>query len=108
MSNPAIEEAYAKAGGRKRVQETLGVTKASLSDWIRSGRVPANRCVELEQLSGVSRRKLNPDFNWGPETAAIPTIAYTALKKKAVQYAQQPAVKAALAPDDSSIDNTSK
>jgi DNA-binding transcriptional regulator YdaS (Cro superfamily) len=67
MSNPAIEEAYEKAGGRKKVQEALGVTKASLSDWIRNEVVPAARCVELEQLSGVSRRKLNPEFNWGPE-----------------------------------------
>lgn len=66
MSNPAIEEAYAKAGGRKKVQEALGVTKASLSDWIRVGHVPAKRCIEMEALSGVSRRRLNPEFKWGP------------------------------------------
>jgi DNA-binding transcriptional regulator YdaS (Cro superfamily) len=65
-SNPAIEEAYAKAGGRKRVQESLGVTKASLSDWLRAGYVPVTRCPDLERLSGVSRVKLNPKFDWGP------------------------------------------
>jgi DNA-binding transcriptional regulator YdaS (Cro superfamily) len=65
-SNPSIELAYLKAGGRKKVRESLGVTKASLSDWLRAGRVPAARAGELEKLSGVSRRKLCPDFDWGP------------------------------------------
>lgn len=65
--NPAIEEAYESAGGRKVVQEALGVTKATLSDWKRWGYVPPMRCGELEKLSGVSRRRLNPGFDWGPE-----------------------------------------
>lgn len=68
--NPAIAEAYRKSGGRKKVQESLGVTKATLSDWLRWGYVPVqphNRCVALEKLSGVSRRKLNPNFDWGPQ-----------------------------------------
>ena len=65
-TNPSIEEAYQKAGGRRKVRESLGVTKASLSDWLRSGRVPPVRAGELEKLSGVSRRKLCPDFDWGP------------------------------------------
>lgn len=64
--NPAIAQAYLKAGGRKQVQASLGVTKATLSDWLRSGTVPVKRCGELEKLSGISRRKLNPKFDWGP------------------------------------------
>lgn len=64
--NPAIEEAYLKAGGRKVVQASLNVTKATLSDWKRKGEVPVLRCPHLEKLSGVSRRKLNPQFDWGP------------------------------------------
>jgi DNA-binding transcriptional regulator YdaS (Cro superfamily) len=64
--NPAIEEAYARSGGRKKVQESLRVTKATLSDWKRQGYVPIPRCPDLERLSGISRRKLNPDFDWGP------------------------------------------
>lgn len=64
--NPAIEEAYAKAGGRKAVQQSLGVTKATLSDWKRLGYVPVTRCPDLERISGISRRRLNPEFDWGP------------------------------------------
>jgi DNA-binding transcriptional regulator YdaS (Cro superfamily) len=66
MSNPAIEEAYTKAGGRRKVKESLGVSKQSLSDWARNGRVPADKAGKLEAISGVSRRKLCPDFDWGP------------------------------------------
>jgi DNA-binding transcriptional regulator YdaS (Cro superfamily) len=71
--NPAIAEAYEKAGGRKKVQESLKVTKATLSDWLRAGHVPERRCGELEKLSGVSRRRLNPEFDWGP--LKVKTIA---------------------------------
>lgn len=71
--NPAIAEAYLKAGGRKTVQQSLKVSKATLSDWLRSGSVPASRCGELEKLSKVSRRRLNPEFDWGPPIKARAT-----------------------------------
>lgn len=65
-TNQAIADAYLKAGGRKKVQASLKVTKASLTDWLRQGYVPVKQCPALEKLSGVSRRKLNKDFDWGP------------------------------------------
>lgn len=65
-ANPAIAEAYQAAGGRKKVQESLKVTKATLSDWLRWGYVPVPRCPDLERISGVSRKKLNPTFAWVP------------------------------------------
>lgn len=67
--NPDIAVAYQTAGGRKKVQESLGVTKATLTDWLRWGYVPVARCPDLERLSGMSRRKLNPKFDWGPVRA---------------------------------------
>lgn len=73
--NPAIAEAYQRAGGRKKVQESLKVTKATLSDWLRSGRVPVQRCGPLEKLSGVPRRKLNPAFDWGPVKVKADALA---------------------------------
>lgn len=66
LPNAAIEEAYSKAGGRRKVQESLKVSKQTLCDWKRWGYVPKDRCGDLERLSGVSRRKLNPHFDWGP------------------------------------------
>lgn len=67
MSNPAIEEAYEKAGGRPKVMASLSVSKQTLSDWVRWGYVSSKHAAGLERLSGVSRRRLNPDFDWGPE-----------------------------------------
>lgn len=69
MENPAIEEAYEKAGGRAQVLLKLSVSKQTLSDWKRNGEVPARHAIPLELLSGVSRRRLCPTFNWGPEKA---------------------------------------
>jgi DNA-binding transcriptional regulator YdaS (Cro superfamily) len=66
MDNPSIEQAYAKAGGRKVVMASLGAKKQSLSDWIRKGYVPADKAAKLEALSGVSRRVLCPNFDWEP------------------------------------------
>jgi DNA-binding transcriptional regulator YdaS (Cro superfamily) len=63
-----IEQAYEAAGGRKKVQQELGVTKGTLSDWKRWGYCPANRAADLERISGISRRLLCPQFNWGSET----------------------------------------
>lgn len=65
MSNPAIEEAYDKAGGRPKVMASLKVSKQSLSDWKRWGYVPAEHAAALERLSGVSRWLLTPEFDWG-------------------------------------------
>jgi DNA-binding transcriptional regulator YdaS (Cro superfamily) len=66
MDNPAIAEAYERAGGRKTVMASLGAKKQSLSDWIRKGYVPADKAAQLEAISGVSRRALCPHFNWEP------------------------------------------
>ena len=66
MNNPAIEEAFERAGGRSKIRTSLKVSKQTLSDWKRLGYVPSKHCGELERLSGVSRRRLNPDFDWGP------------------------------------------
>lgn len=67
--NPAIEQAYDAAGGRRKVIESLGVSKQTLSDWIRADSVSPKHAAKLEALSGVSRRLLCPEFDWGPEPA---------------------------------------
>jgi len=56
-----IEDAYIKAGGRAVVRERLGVSKQTLSDWKRAGRVPPKHAPNLEVLSGIPREKLCPD-----------------------------------------------
>jgi len=56
-----IEDAYIKAGGRAVVRAKLGVSKQTLSDWKRDGRVTPKHAANLEVLSGIPREKLCPD-----------------------------------------------
>lgn len=39
----------------------ISVTPQAVSNWVRSGRVPAERCVAVEQITGISRHILRPD-----------------------------------------------
>jgi DNA-binding transcriptional regulator YdaS (Cro superfamily) len=61
-----ISDAVKKAGGRKAVSVALNVKTETVRQWeIR--KIPAERAVELEKISGVHRSYLRPDL-WG-ETA---------------------------------------
>ena len=57
----AWDGADIEAGGRAVVRERLGVSKQTLSDWKRAGRVPPKHAPNLEVLSGIPREKLCPD-----------------------------------------------
>jgi DNA-binding transcriptional regulator YdaS (Cro superfamily) len=59
---PVITEVFKKAGGRKAVQEALGLSKQSLSDWRRNGVVPVRHCPLISRLTGVELERLNPAF----------------------------------------------
>lgn len=59
-----------KARGLKLidVSRRLGVDKATVTRWAQK-RVPAERVLEIERLTGVSRHQLRPDL-YPPESAA--------------------------------------
>lgn len=59
-----IDDAYSRAGGRAVVQEKLGVSKQTLTDWKRTGRVPPKHAANLEALSGIPREQLSPEHRW--------------------------------------------
>lgn len=56
-----------KAGrGRKiRLAETLGIHPSAVSQWVQ---VPAERVLDVERVSGISRHDLRPDV-FGPASA---------------------------------------
>lgn len=39
----------------------LGITSQAITGWVRAGRVPVQRVLAVEAITGVSRHKLRPD-----------------------------------------------
>ncbi len=66
MSTPrtALEKAAKNVGGFSELARLLGMSRQAVYKWLET-KVPAERCVDVEQVSRVSRRKLRPDV-FGP------------------------------------------
>lgn len=66
-----IDEVFEKAGGRAKLRQALltpngkPISNQTMSDWKRSGRIPARHAVAVETLTGIPRERLCPDFDWG-------------------------------------------
>ena len=56
--------AIGHAGGISRLARLLGLTQPTVSLW---KRVPAHHVIEVESLTGISRRLLRPDLCDVPE-----------------------------------------
>lgn len=57
-----ITEAIEKGGGLKALATAMGMSEEGVRIWRSRGKVPAERVVELEKLTGVPREKLRPDL----------------------------------------------
>jgi hypothetical protein len=134
MSDSVIDEVLQKAGGRQALQNSLHVSKQTLSDWRRWGHVSGKRAPAVEKLTGLPVERIAPQCKWvrvpdpeWPNPAGRPILDPASEevpfnteppKKPRVrivgQLAQQPAAKQMLeqaAADDElsrSIDNSSK
>lgn len=71
--NP-LDKAIEHAGGVTALAEKLGVRQSVVSNWRTRGtspRVPAERCIAIEQATdgAVTRQELRPDVFGEPATA---------------------------------------
>lgn len=63
MSKKAILRACAAVGGQVALTNRLGLrSQGSIARWVKTGRVPAERVLKVEAVSGVSRYELRPDL----------------------------------------------
>ena len=60
-ANP-IERAIDQGGGLKPLAANLGVAWQAVQKWRRVNRIPAERVLALETLTGVPRYELRPDL----------------------------------------------
>ena len=59
MRDPGLSEAIRVAGGVSELARQIGISQPSVSNWIR---VPAERVVSVESVTGVDRAVLRPDL----------------------------------------------
>ena len=59
MRDPGLADAIRAAGGVSELARRIGISQPSLSSW---NRVPAERVLAVEALTGVSRGQLRPDL----------------------------------------------
>lgn len=73
----AIARAVEQAGGCSALARRLNESVQTVSNWVARGKAPANRCVAIEQVTGVNRRELRPDdwADYWPRTDPTPEPA---------------------------------
>lgn len=65
MERTEIKKLVASAGGVTSLARQLGISKSAVSQW---DRIPVERVLQVEKLTGVSRYALRPDiFGTGPD-----------------------------------------
>jgi DNA-binding transcriptional regulator YdaS (Cro superfamily) len=60
----ALKDALTKAGGAVGLARALGITSQAVSQWVRP---PADRVLEIERITGISRHELRADI-YGEDT----------------------------------------
>ncbi|MDV9040992.1 YdaS family helix-turn-helix protein [Stenotrophomonas sp. RAC2] len=65
----ALDKAVSAAGSQLALASLLGIKAPSVSGWYDRKRVPAERCIAIEKVTGVSRHDLRPDV-FGPGAAS--------------------------------------
>lgn len=61
-----VERVIGALGGLTKTATALGLDNPSVvANWRTRGRVPAERAIEIERITGISRHELRPDI-FGP------------------------------------------
>ena len=65
----SIQEFLSRRGAKADLARALGITHAAVRQW--SERVPADRVVDVERITGIPREALRPDlYRRNPSEAA--------------------------------------
>lgn len=62
MKDNAAVRAAAAAGGQSALARELGCTPQAVQRMCATGRIPAERVLRIEQVSGIPRHELRPDL----------------------------------------------
>jgi DNA-binding transcriptional regulator YdaS (Cro superfamily) len=58
-----VQKMIAALGGPSKAAAALGISNPSVVlNWRARGKVPADRAIDIEKLTGISRHELRPDI----------------------------------------------
>lgn len=63
--------AAAAAGGQSSLARKLACTPQAVQRWCATGKIPAERVIDVEVASGISRHVLRPDIYPAEESAQL-------------------------------------
>lgn len=58
----ALQDCLKAAGNQTKLADALGTTQATVSRWLKAGRISEKYVLKAEGLFGVSRHALRPDY----------------------------------------------
>lgn len=70
-----LEQALERVGGTTKLAIALGIRSQAISQWKTKGRVPANRVLDVERITGVHRHLLNPTIYPEPPVPDAGSVA---------------------------------
>jgi TorA maturation chaperone TorD len=71
MRDPGLEQAIRAVGGVGALARMIGISQPSVSNW---SRIPADRVLIVESISGIERAVLRPDLYGGADGGAIDEV----------------------------------
>lgn len=92
----AIQQAVAIAGSQTALAELIGVTQGLIHHYLRGVKPPPDRCVAVEQSTGIRCELLRPDITWTRREDGQITGYHVPLSLPGPKAEQQPSVTGAL------------
>ena len=62
MDQSAVKNACAAVGGQVKLAALIKVSPQAVNLWVTKNKVPAERVLDVERASGISRHELRPDL----------------------------------------------
>jgi DNA-binding transcriptional regulator YdaS (Cro superfamily) len=62
----ALNKAIQISGSQSALARKMGIKQGYVGNWLRSGSVPVERCIQIESVTGGAVRceELRPDIDW--------------------------------------------
>lgn len=67
-----IEQVFFLRGRAAEIARRLQISAQAVGKWRRSGRIPIERVIDVEQITGISRHDLRPDIYPREDRTTIP------------------------------------